>query len=229
MGLAADLWLTVGMPDLSTPPRPSGHVFVVDDDDALRDGIADLLRVVGYRVQCWASGSDFLAELPRVAPAVLVTDMRMPDMTGVELHEELIRRGRTLPVVYVSGESTVSQTVRAMKQGAVDFLVKPFGREDLLRAVAVSIEKDRRQMQDLIRSARVVEARSTLSPRESQVHDLLLKGFSNREIVEALNVSLPTAKQYKSEVMRKLGARSLAELIALSAAAPVGGDSLRAD
>ena len=84
-------------------------------------------------------------------------------------------------------------------------------------------------MQDLIRSARVVEARSTLSPRESQVHDLLLKGFSNREIVEALNVSLPTAKQYKSEVMRKLGARSLAELIALSAAAPVGGDSLRAD
>lgn len=229
MGLAAELWLTVDMPDLSTPPRPSGHVFVVDDDDALRDGIADLLRVVGYRVQCWASGIDFLAELPRVAPAVLVTDMRMPDMTGVELHEELIRRGRTLPVVYVSGESTVSQTVRAMKQGAVDFLVKPFGREDLLRAVAASIEKDRRQMQDLIRSARVVEARSTLSPRESQVHDLLLKGFSNREIVEALNVSLPTAKQYKSEVMRKLGARSLAELIALSAAAPVGGDSLRAD
>jgi FixJ family two-component response regulator len=227
MCLAAELWLTVDVPDLSTPPRPSGHVFVVDDDDALRDSIVDLLRVVGYRVQCWACGRDFLAELPRVAPAVLVTDMRMPDMTGVELHEELIRRGRTLPVVYVSGESTVSQTVRAMKQGAIDFLVKPFGREDLLRAVAASLEKDRRQMQDLIRSARVVEARSALSPRESQVHDLLLRGFSNREIVEALDISLPTAKQYKSEVMRKLGARSLAELMALSAATPVKDDLSR--
>ena len=227
MCLAAELWLTVDMPDPSTPLRPSGHVFVVDDDDALRDSIVDLLRVVGYRVQCWASGRDFLAELPRVAPAVLVTDMRMPDMTGVELHGELIRRGRTLPVVYVSGESTVSQTVRAMKQGAVDFLVKPFGREDLLRAVAASLEKDRRQMQDLIRSARVVEARSTLSPRESQVHDLLLRGFSNREIVEALDISLPTAKQYKSEVMRKLGARSLAELMALSAATPLKDDLSR--
>lgn len=78
----AALWLTIHMPDLSAPPRPSGHVFVVDDDDALRDSIVDLLRVVGYRVQCWASGRDFLAELPRVAPAVLVTDMRMPDMTA---------------------------------------------------------------------------------------------------------------------------------------------------
>ena len=209
------------MPDCTTQPRPAGHVFVVDDDDALRDSIADLLRVVGYQVRCWASGSAFIAEIPRVAPAVLVTDMRMPDMTGVELHAELIRQGRTLPVVYVSGESTVSQTVHAMKQGAVDFLVKPFGREELLRAVAASIEKDRRQMQDLIRSARVEEARSQLSPRESQVHELLLKGFGNREIVEALSISLPTAKQYKSEVMRKFGARSLAELIALSVPAHV--------
>ena len=209
------------MPEPAAPPRLSGHVFVVDDDDALRDSIADLLRVVGYRVRCWASATAFVAELPRVAPAVLVTDMRMPDMTGVELHAELIRQGRTLPVVYVSGESTVSQTVHAMKQGAVDFLVKPFGREELLRAVAASIEKDRRQMQDLIRSARVEEARSQLSPRESQVHELLLKGFGNREIVEALSISLPTAKQYKSEVMRKFGARSLAELIALSVPAHV--------
>lgn len=205
------------MSSVSAQNRPSGHVFVVDDDDTLRDSIADLLRVVGYRVQCWASGAAFLAQLPRVAPAVLVTDMRMPDMSGVELHEELIRRGRTVPVVYVSGESTVPQTVRAMKQGPVDFLVKPFGREELLRAVAVSIEKDRRQMQELVRSARSAEARSHLSPRENQVYGLLLKGFSNREIVDALNISLPTAKQYKYEVMRKLGARSLAELIALSA------------
>lgn len=208
--------MTTDMSTSSASNLLAGHVFVVEDDDALRDSLADLLRVVGYQVRCWARAHAFLAELPRVAPAVLVTDMRMPGMTGVELHDELIRRGRTIPVVYVSGESTVSQTVRAMKQGAVDFLVKPFGREELLRAVASSIEKDRRQMQELIQRARFAEARSHLSPRETQVHELLLKGFGNREIIEALHISLPTAKQYKSEVMRKLGVRSLAELIALS-------------
>jgi len=200
----------------TTSSSASGHVFLVDDDDRLRNNIADLLGVVGYRVQCWANGESFLAEIPRVAPAVLITDMRMPGLAGVDLHAELIRLGRMLPVVYISGESTVMQTVRAMKQGAVDFLVKPFGREELLRAVAAALERDRRQMQALIRSARLTEAKSQLSPREIQVHQLLLKGFSNREIVEALGVSLPTAKQYKSEVMRKLGAQSLAELISLS-------------
>lgn len=192
-----------------------GHVFLVDDDDDLRESIAGLLRSVGYKVQSWPSATDFLEAFPRVVPAVLVTDMRMPGMSGVELHAELIRLGRTVPVVYISGESTVPQSIRAMKQGAFDFLVKPFGREELLRAVAGSLEKDRRQMNDFIRSARFEQARAHLSPREAQVHDLLLKGFGNREIVEALGISIPTAKQYKSEVMRKMGVRSLAELISL--------------
>lgn len=192
-----------------------GHVFLVDDDDGLRESIAELLRSVGYKVQAWRSATDFLEAIPRAVPAVLVTDMRMPGMSGVELHAELIRLGRTVPVVYISGESTVPQSIQAMKQGAADFLVKPFGREELLRAVAGSLEKDRRQMYDFIRSARVEQARAHLSPREAQVHDLLLKGFGNRELVETLGVSLPTAKQYKSEVMRKMGARSLAELISL--------------
>jgi FixJ family two-component response regulator len=140
----------------------------------------------------------------------------MPGLSGVELHAELLSQGRLMPVIYVSGESSVPQSIRAMKQGAYEFLIKPFGREDLLRAVAGALEKDRRQMQSLIQRARLEAARAALSPREAQVHDLLLKGYGNREIVEQLGISLPTAKQYKSEVMRKLGVRSLAELIALS-------------
>jgi two-component system response regulator FixJ len=192
------------------------HVFVVDDDEALRASVCDLLRFAGYQVLDWADAQSFLADVPRAAPAVLVTDMRMPEISGTDLHAELLRQGRTMPVIYVSGESTVPQTIRAMKQGAYEFLVKPFGREELLRAVAGALEEDRRQMQALIRRARLEEALSALSPREAQVHQMLLKGFGNREIVEALGISLPTAKQYKSEVMRKLGARSLSDLLSLS-------------
>ena len=206
------------MSSLQPSDKPTEYVFLVDDDDALRDGIADLLRVVGYRVYTWPDGAAFLADIPRVAPAVLITDMRMPGLSGVELHAELLRLGRLLPVIYISGESTVAQSIQAMKQGAVEFLIKPFGREELLRAVAASLEKDRQQMQHLIKAARAAQARAQLSPREVQVHELMLKGYNNREIMDALQISLPTAKQYKSEVMRKLGARSLSELIALSAA-----------
>jgi two-component system response regulator FixJ len=192
------------------------HVFVVDDDDALRASVVDLLRFAGYEVRAWADAPSFLADIPRVAPAVLVTDMRMPGMTGVELHAEMLRQGRTMPVIYASGESSVPQSIHAMKLGAYEFLVKPFGREELLRAVAGGVEEDRRRMQSLIRRVRFEEAMSVLSPREAQVHHLLLKGYGNREIVETLGISLPTAKQYKSEVMRKLGVRSLAELFAMS-------------
>lgn len=206
------------MSSLQPSDQASEYVFLVDDDDALRGGIADLLRVVGYQVYTWPDGAAFLADIPRVAPAVLITDMRMPGLSGVELHAELLRLGRLLPVIYISGESTVAQSIQAMKQGAVEFLIKPFGREELLRAVAASLEKDRQQMQHLIKAARAAQARAQLSPREVQVHELMLKGYNNREIMDALQISLPTAKQYKSEVMRKLGARSLSELITLSAA-----------
>lgn len=103
----------------------------------------------------------------------------------VDLHAELLRLGRLLPVIYISGESTVAQSIQAMKQGAVEFLIKPFGREELLRAVAASLEKDRQQMQHLIKAARAAQARAQLSPREAQVHELMIKGYNNRENMDA--------------------------------------------
>ena len=194
-----------------------GFVFLIDDDDGVRNTLYDLLSFAGYQVRCWSDARTFLEQVPNVAPAVLLTDMRMPGLTGVELHDELVRRGRTIPVVYLSGESTVPQTVRAMKLGAFDFLLKPFSREELLRVVAAALEADRLALQNVIRKARNDQAQASLSPRERQVHGLLLKGYSNAEIVSELGVSLPTAKQYKAEVMRKLGVKSLAELISRSA------------
>jgi FixJ family two-component response regulator len=194
----------------------TGHVFLIDDDHGLRASIRDLLSFAGYCVQAWENARSFLDALPMIAPAVVLTDMRMPGLSGVEMHAELVRRGRAFPVIYLSGESTVPQTVQAMKLGAFDFLTKPFSREQLLGVVAAALEHDRIAMQSLIRKAQFDEARAHLSPRERQVHSLLIKGYSNSELVDALGISLPTAKQYKAEVMRKLGARSLADLIALA-------------
>ena len=145
----------------------------------------------------------------------MVTDMRMPGLSGLELHSALVERGRSMPVIYISGESTVTQSIHAMKLGALDFLIKPFSREDLLRAVAAGIEKDRQQMRQMIEQARFEEALKTLSRREREVLDLLVLGFSNQEIMDKLSISLPTAKQYKSMVMRKLNLRSLSQLIQL--------------
>ena len=193
-----------------------GHVLLIDDDHGVRQALGDLLTFAGYQVTSWDNARQFLDELPLAAPAMVLTDMRMPQMSGIEMHEQLRALGRSFPVVYLSGESTVPQTVKAMKLGAFDFLTKPFGREQLLTVVAAAIEHDRAAVHALTRRAQFDTTRRRLSPRERQVHELLLKGFGNKEIMEALSISLPTAKQYKAEVMRKLGVRSLAELIAFS-------------
>jgi len=193
----------------------TGHVDVIEDDDSLRNTINDLLAFAGYRVRSWRDPATFLENLPQTAPAVVVTDMRMPGLSGLELHSALVERGRSMPVIYISGESTVTQSIHAMKLGALDFLIKPFSREDLLRAVAAGIEKDRQQMRQMIEQARFEEALKELSRREREVMDLLVMGFSNQEIMDKLSISLPTAKQYKSMVMRKLNLRSLSQLIQL--------------
>jgi FixJ family two-component response regulator len=193
-----------------------GHVFLIEDDPGMRATLTDLLQFAGYQVRSWDNANEFLSELPVSAPAVILTDMRMPGLSGVEMHAELLQRGRSFPVIYLSGESTVPQTIKAMKLGAFDFLTKPFSREELLSVVASALERDRMALQALVHKARNDQALASLSPRERQVHDLLLKGFGNAQILQELGVSLPTAKQYKAEVMRKLGVRSLAELIARS-------------
>lgn len=195
----------------------SGHVDVVEDDEGLRDSICNLLTFAGYRTRAWSDAQSFLSNLPQTAPAVVITDMRMPGLTGLQMHNQLVEHGRSMPVVYISGDTTVPETISAMKLGAIDFLIKPFSREDLLKAVAAAMEKDRSQMQRMIEQARFDESLNHLAPREREVLQLLVQGFNNAEIMDALHISLPTTKQYKSTVMRKLGARSLSELMKLSA------------
>lgn len=204
------------MTSISQPNvNESKHIYLIDDDDSMRKIIASMLDFLGYQVHVFSSAVDFLEHSVKGAPAVIITDMRMPDMNGVELQAELIKRGRQIPMIFISGQSTVPQTISAMKQGAIDFLVKPFDRDQLLLAVVRGLEQDAINMRAYIERASLEEGLKALAPREREVFELLSLGFNNAQIQEKLNISLPTAKQYKSEVMRKLNLRSLAQLIAL--------------
>ena len=192
------------------------HIFLIEDDQALRLDLIDALQFAGYSVHDFGDPDQFLLEFRPLVPAVLITDMRMPNKTGIQLQEELVSKGHRLPIIFISGESTDQQIVKAFNNGAFDFLLKPFSREAFLSTVAKAIEQDTVAMQELIRKSQLAEALKTLSPRERQVFELLTKGYGNKELVDELGISLPTVKEYKSEVMYKLRLRSLAELIALN-------------
>ena len=193
----------------------SKHIFLIDDDESMRTVLKGMLEFLGFQVHVYASAIEFLKVSMQAAPAVIITDMQMPDMSGVELQAELLKRGRQIPIIFISGESTLPQTISAMKQGAIEFLLKPFERDQLLSAVVRGLEQDVAYMRSYVVQTTLAEGLKGLSPREREVFELLAIGFNNLQIQEKLNISLPTAKQYKSEVMRKLNLSSLAHLMAL--------------
>ena len=184
-------------------------IFLIEDDYSQRESIQSFLGFKGYDIQSFKSAEEFLGlpQIPR--PSILITDMRLPHSSGVEFHKQLTKLGLDIPIIFISGESSIQQSIDAMKQGAIDFLVKPFDIKDLTNAVekAIYIELKKVNLMALLKN---------LSPRENQVYELLLQGLNNSELMEKMNISLPTVKQYKSEVMRKLGTKSLSELINLS-------------
>lgn len=184
-------------------------IFLIEDDYSQRESIQSFLGFKGYDIQSFKSAEEFLGlpQIPR--PSILITDMRLPHSSGVELHKQLTKLGLDIPIIFISGESSIQQSIDAMKQGAIEFLVKPFDTKDLINAVekAIYIELKKVNLMALLKN---------LSPRENQLYELLLQGLNNSELMGKMNISLPTVKQYKSEVMRKLGTKSLSELINLS-------------
>lgn len=184
------------------------HVFLIDDDELILFNLTTTLRDAGYEVHPFTNPTEFLNADFQFSPAVILTDIVMPHMTGIELQAEFNARLSCIPFVLMSGESSVSQSVTAMKQGAVEFLVKPFEKQALMDAIVKGHDIH-------FRKTHMKTMLAKLSPREHQVFDLLVAGHDNAGLVEALGISLPTAKQYKSEVVRKLGAKSLVDLIRL--------------
>ncbi|QWT44953.1 response regulator transcription factor [Azospira inquinata] len=188
-------------------------VFVVDDDEAMRDSLVWLIESDGYRVQSFATAEEFLDFYHDGLAGCLVLDVRMPGISGLELYERLAARQSTLPVIFVTGHGDVPMAVAALKRGAVDFIEKPFNDSDMLRLIQHCLlqERDRRAQRDRQRS--VATRLESLSPREREVMDRVVEGKLNKQIADDLNISMKTVEAHRARVMEKMGVRSLAELV----------------
>lgn len=187
-------------------------VYVVDDDLSVREALSSLIRSVGLQVLTFASAKEFLAFERPNARACLVLDVRMPGLNGLDLQRELSLGERPLPVVFITGHGDIPMTVRAMKAGAVDFLPKPFREQDLLDAIAHSLELDgaaRRQRAEL---AEIQARYDTLTSREREVLALVVRGMRNKQTAAELGISEVTVKVHRHNIMEKMGARSLPAL-----------------
>jgi two-component system, LuxR family, response regulator FixJ len=198
---------------------PDRIVHIVDDDEAVRQSLAFLLGSAGLTVRLYDSASAFLAGLSAVKSGCLVTDMRMPDMTGIELLQQLRAKACRLPAIVITGHGDVPLAVEAMKAGAVDFIEKPFNQETILHAVQAALE---RGFEGEGRDDPAVAARlATLSERERQVLEGLVAGHPNKTIAYDLGISPRTVEVYRANLMTKMGARSLSELIRMAIIAKV--------
>jgi FixJ family two-component response regulator len=207
-------------PDVREPLRMSSSVFVhiVDDDSAVLESLADLLRSMDYEVTLYGSASEFLrVELPDV-PACLVLDVRLPGTSGLELQEYLTRVDIRLPVILMTGHGDVPMSVRGMKAGAVDFLTKPIRPQDLLDAVATAIRIDQDRRQKIGQIAQLRQRYALLTRRERQVMALVVSGLMNKQVARELSISEVTVKMHRGSLTRKLGAKSVAMLTRMAEA-----------
>ena len=190
-----------------------GHIYVIDDDASMRSSLSRMLINYGYSVSVFERPEDFIEESIPVSPAAILLDMRMPTMPGTELQKRLNELGRNTPIIFISGESMPHEIVTAMKQGAIDFLFKPFNLDDLLKAVASAVEKDKEVFKVTVQSMTVTQRYESLTPREKQVCALLVDGLMNKDIAVRLGTTDATIKVHKSRVMEKMQADSLQDLV----------------
>ncbi len=199
---------------MSKPSEP--RVYVVDDDEAVRDSLKWLIESVGLQTTCFASADEFLQHCSPEAPGCLVLDIRMPGLSGLELQERMTQRGYTLPLIFITGHGDVSMAVRALKAGAFDFLEKPFGDQTLLDCVQQALRRDHDSRNKLGNLVQLQARHETLTPREREVMGLVVDGHSNRQIAEHLRVSQKTVEAHRAKVMEKMQADSLSELVRMA-------------
>lgn len=193
--------------------KSAGHIYLIDDDESMRTSLTRMLREVGYMVEDHSSALTFLEKSIPVSPAVILLDMQMPDMTGLDLQEKLLQLGRKTPIVFISGQSHPHQIVKGLKKGALDFLFKPFNLEDLLKAVAEAIDFDRRQLKRVSQDVETKKDYANLTPREKEVCSWLVQGLLNKDIAVKLGTTDATIKVHKARVMDKMHVDSVQTLV----------------
>ena len=190
-------------------------IYVVDDDDGMRRALSLLLNTVGYKTVAFASPKEFLDKFKPDTAGCLVLDIRMPGMSGLELQQHLNRMGSMLPVIFITGHGDVPMAVQAMKEGAFEFVQKPFRDQDLLDRINHALERDKENRSSLARRADVLHRTDSLTPREKQVMASVVDGAANKVIAIDLGLSERTVEIHRAKVMEKMGARSVAHLVKL--------------
>ena len=193
------------------------NVFIVDDDPSVRKGLRRLLNSAGYEVELFGSANEFLHADPVCnGPSCLVLDMKMPELSGFDLQEELKKKAYALPILFITGHGDIPMGVKAMKTGAVDFLTKPYDESDLLNAVQEALRKDSKNREINDEQQTILEKIEALTPREYEILTYVITGMLNKQIAYDLKISEKTVKVHRGRVMEKVGVDSVAQLVRMA-------------
>lgn len=198
-------------------------VYVIDDDESVRDSLADLLNSVGHQVESFGSAHEFLAAARADVPGCIVLDVRLPGPSGIEFQRRLTKSRINLPIIFISGHADVPTSVQALKSGAIEFLTKPLNDQQLLDAVQTGIARDREQRDEATIVAALRERLDLLTPREREILALVVSGRANKQIAAEFGLSEMTVKVHRGHVMQKMRAGSLVELVRITDRLGIGG------
>jgi RNA polymerase sigma factor (sigma-70 family) len=207
--------------------EPDSIVFVVDDDPSVRRAIKRLVESVGLHVELFGSATEFMNSSHPDVASCLVLDIRLPGISGLDFQRELVKMKYEIPTIFITAHGDIQMTVRAMKAGAVEFLTKPFRDQDLLDAIQIALERDRARRQRQAEIATLRERLESLTPREREVLPLVVSGLLNKQVAAEIGTTEATVKVHRSQLMRKMGADSLPELVRMAEKIGIPADAKR--